>query len=87
MLLTLRIWCGADSRPGWRLSRQAPGIGLIAAALVARVSVSMLPGLSALDAATYVTVALLMIGCAAVSGLSAAWRLRRLSPAEALRAD
>ena len=62
-------------------------IGLLAAALVARASVSMLPGLSALDLPTYAAVALLMIGCAAGSGLSAAWRLRRLSPAEALRAE
>ena len=63
------------------------GIGLFAAGLVARVSVSVLPGLTALDAATYSGVALLMIGCAAGSGLSAAWRLRRLSPAEVLRAE
>jgi predicted permease len=63
------------------------GIGLLAAALVARVSMSMLPGLSALDVPTYTVVALLMIGCAVVAGLSAAWRLRRLSPVEALRAE
>jgi putative ABC transport system permease protein len=63
------------------------GIGLLAAALAARVSVSVLPGLNAVDPPTYAMVALLMIGCAAASGLSAAWRLRRLSPAEALRAE
>ena len=62
-------------------------IGLLAAALIARVSVSVLAGLNALDSATYAVVALLMIACAAGSGLSAAWRLRRLSPAEALRAE
>jgi ABC-type antimicrobial peptide transport system permease subunit len=63
------------------------GIGLLAAALVARLSVSVLPGLSVPDWPTYAAVALLMIGSAAGSGLSASWRLRRLSPAEALRAE
>lgn len=62
-------------------------IGLLAAALVARLSVSVLPGLSALDSPTYAAVTLLMLACAAASGLSAAWRLRRVSPAEALRAE
>jgi ABC-type lipoprotein release transport system permease subunit len=63
------------------------GIGLLAAALVARVSVSLLPGLGVLEARTYAAVAVMMICCAAGAGLSAAWRLRRLSPAEALRAE
>ena len=63
------------------------GIGLLAAAFIARLSVSVLPGLSALDSPTYAVVAVLMIGCAAGAGMSAAWRLRRLSPAEALRAE
>jgi len=62
-------------------------IGLLAAALVARLSASVLAGLSAPDSPTYAVAALLMIGGAVASGLSAAWRLRRLSPGEALRAD
>lgn len=61
--------------------------GLVAAALVARVFVALLPGLSALDPLTYTSVGLLMIGCATLSGLGAAWRLRRIAPADALRAD
>jgi ABC-type lipoprotein release transport system permease subunit len=42
--------------------------------------------LNALDVPTYAVVVVVMIGCAARAGLSAAWRLRQLSPAEALRA-
>jgi ABC-type antimicrobial peptide transport system permease subunit len=50
-------------------------------------SVSVLPGLRTFDVPTYVAVAGLMIGCATGAGSSAAWRLRRLSPSEALRAE
>jgi hypothetical protein len=63
------------------------GIGLSAATLVARLSASVLPGLDALDSPVYAAVAALMMGCAIGSGSTAAWRLRRLSPAEALRAE
>jgi ABC-type antimicrobial peptide transport system permease subunit len=61
--------------------------GLVAAALVARLFASMLPGLSGLDPVTYMSVAMIMLSCAAVAALTAAWRLRRVSPAEALRAE
>jgi ABC-type antimicrobial peptide transport system permease subunit len=59
--------------------------GLVAAALMARVFTSWLVGLSALDPATYATVALVMLGCAGLAGLSAAWRLRRTMPSDSLR--
>jgi putative ABC transport system permease protein len=61
--------------------------GLIAAAIVARVFVSALPGLSTLDPLTYVSVALLMTACAAGAGLTGAWRLRTVAPADALREE
>jgi putative ABC transport system permease protein len=61
--------------------------GLLVAALVARLFVAVLPGLSALDPLTYASVALLMVGCAAVAGLAAAWRLRHIAPGDALRAE
>jgi putative ABC transport system permease protein len=61
--------------------------GLLLSALVARVFVSMLPGLSALDPLTYASVAILMVGCASAAGLAAAWRLRRVAPGDALRAE
>jgi ABC-type antimicrobial peptide transport system permease subunit len=63
------------------------GGGLLAAATVARAFVSVLPGLSPLDPVTFVSVALLMIACAALAGLAAAWRLRGIAPVDALRAE
>jgi ABC-type antimicrobial peptide transport system permease subunit len=61
--------------------------GLIVAALVARMFTSLLTGLSALDPLTYATVAMTMLGCAALAGLGAAWRLRRMMPTDALRTE
>jgi hypothetical protein len=61
--------------------------GLGAAAVVARLFVTALPGLSTLDPLTYVSVALLMTACAAAAGFTAAWRLRAVAPADALRAE
>jgi hypothetical protein len=61
--------------------------GLLLAALVARLFTSRLAGLSALDPLTYATVAMLMLGCAALAGLGAAWRLRRMMPSDALRTN
>jgi predicted permease len=61
--------------------------GFVAAALVARLLATALPGLSTLDPVTYASVALLMTACSAVAGLTGAWRLRGVAPAEALRAE
>jgi ABC-type antimicrobial peptide transport system permease subunit len=61
--------------------------GLVLAALVSRVFVALLPGLSAFAPLTYASVAALMIGCAAAAGVAGAWRLRRTAPADALRAE
>jgi predicted permease len=61
--------------------------GLVFAVLVTRVFVSSLIGLSRFDPLTYVSVAMLMVGSPAAAGLAAAWRLRRLAPSEALRAE
>ena len=61
--------------------------GLIAAALVARLFATMLPGLSPLDPLTYLGVVVLLAACATAAGLVAAWRLRSLAPIEALRAE
>jgi hypothetical protein len=62
-------------------------IGVIAAAVVARLFVSALPGLSVLDPLTYTAVALLMVACAAGAGFTGAWRFRRIGPSDALRAE
>jgi putative ABC transport system permease protein len=61
--------------------------GLVAAALVARVFTSLLTGLSPLDPLTYSLVAITMVSCAAMAGLGASWRLRRMAPVDALRLD
>jgi predicted permease len=61
--------------------------GLVVAAIVGRLFVTALPGLSTLDPVTYASVALLMPACATGAGLSAAWRLRTVAPADALRAE
>jgi ABC-type antimicrobial peptide transport system permease subunit len=52
---------------------------------VSQLFTTLLAGISALDVATYAGVALSMIGCAAMAALIAAWRLRRMSPADVLR--
>jgi ABC-type antimicrobial peptide transport system permease subunit len=54
---------------------------------VARVFTSLLAGLSALDPLTYAAVAVTMLSSAALAGLGAAWRLRRMTPTDALRAN
>jgi ABC-type antimicrobial peptide transport system permease subunit len=61
--------------------------GLLVAALVSRLFTSLLAGISALDGVTYISVAVLTLGCTALAALAASWRLRRTSPAEALRAS
>jgi len=61
--------------------------GLFLAALVSRLFTSLLAGIGALDAVTYVGVAAMTLGCTAIAALAAAWRLRRTNPADALRAS
>jgi hypothetical protein len=59
--------------------------GLALAALVSQVFTALLAGISALDAFTYLLVAVTMLGCSAVAAVAAAWRLRRMTPSDALR--
>lgn len=61
--------------------------GLVLAALASGVFTSLLTGLSPLDPLTYAAVAMVMLGCAAVAGVVAASRLRRLAPVDTLRAE
>ena len=60
--------------------------GLILAGIVSHVFEAFLVGISALDAATYLLVAVTMLSCATIAALAAAWRLRRTNPCDALRA-
>jgi putative ABC transport system permease protein len=91
----VRIALGATPRD---LLRQAVGVGLgpvilggvtglMSASLLVRFAASFLVGVSHLDPLTYAGAAVLMTGCAALAGLVAAWRVRRLSPMDALRAE
>jgi predicted permease len=61
--------------------------GLAIGAVMSRLFSAALVGVSALDAVTYLAVAVTMTSCAAIAALAAAWRLRRTSPADALRAS
>ena len=60
--------------------------GLILAGIVSQVFAALLAGISALDAVTYLLVAVTMLSCATIAALAAAWRLRRTNPCDALRA-
>ena len=79
------VWCGLSAA----LAPVAIGVtaGLLAAAVVARVFTSLLAGLSAPDPLTYAAVAVTMLGSAVLAGLGTAWRLRRMTPTDALRAN
>lgn len=60
--------------------------GLFLAGVISRVFATLLAGISSLDVATYVGVAIVTLGSAASAALAAAWRLRRINPSDALRA-
>jgi putative ABC transport system permease protein len=62
-------------------------IGLAAAAVLTRSLESVLLGVTRLDAWPYAGAATLMLGGALAGSLVAAWRIRGLSPIDALRAD
>jgi ABC-type antimicrobial peptide transport system permease subunit len=55
--------------------------------VLSHVFTSLWTGVSAVDVLTYATVAMTMLGCAGLAALAAAWRLRRVAPIEALRAQ
>jgi ABC-type antimicrobial peptide transport system permease subunit len=63
---------------------QGTVLGLCAAAVVGRFVEHQLSGVTSWDPATFATVSLVVIASAATAGVSAAWRLRRLSPNEIL---
>jgi predicted permease len=90
----VRVALGADTRHLLRqglvaaLQPVAVGVvsGLLAAAVVSQVFTALLAGISAVDTLTYFLVAITMLGCATIAALAAAWRLRRTTPSDALRA-
>jgi len=60
--------------------------GLVLAGIVSQVFEAFLVGISALDAVTYLLVAVSMLSCSTIAALAASWRLRRTNPSDALRA-
>lgn len=61
--------------------------GLILGVVVSTVFRSLLVGIDYMDPGTYAGVGLVMLIPAALAALSAAWRLRRLTPSDALRRE
>jgi ABC-type antimicrobial peptide transport system permease subunit len=62
-------------------------VGAIAAGLLSRTAVSLLPGISLLDPALYLVVVALCVIGAGVSAAVGAWRLRSAVPSEVLRSE
>jgi putative ABC transport system permease protein len=62
-------------------------VGLLLAAVLARLLAAMLFGVRPLDPVTFATVAIVLALTAAVSAAVPAWRAARVDPAEALRAQ
>jgi hypothetical protein len=62
-------------------------VGLVVAALLARGVASLLYGVSPLDPLSYTAAGTLLLAGAAGAGALAAWRIRRISPMDALRVD
>ena len=60
-------------------------VGLILATTISRLLVSSLVGLSGLDPITYVLVAVMVLSLATAAALTAAWRLKHVTPVDALK--
>lgn len=89
----VRLALGATPRDlvsyGLALALVPVGVGLVSglllAAAVSRLFGAVLVGVSPVDGLTYGAVAAMLLCAATGAALMAAWRLRRVSPAEALR--
>jgi hypothetical protein len=61
--------------------------GLLLASLLVRLGASLLVGVPQVDPATYAVVFTGLVGASGVAALIGAWRIQRVSPIEALRAE
>jgi predicted permease len=75
----------AAAVPGIALSLAGIAFGVVLALFATRLLKSQIWGIAPTDPATFVTVALLLIGVAAVASIVPALRLARLDPAQTLR--
>ena len=90
----VRMALGADPQhlvrhgliAGLRPVSAGVAVGLALGAIVSRLFSALLVGVSAMDAVTYLVVGVTMLSSDAIAALAAAWRLRRTSPSDALRA-
>ena len=62
-------------------------LGAVGAIWIGKAAESLLVGVSPFDATTFTAAPVLMMAVASVAGILAAWRIRRLSPIEVLRAE
>jgi hypothetical protein len=74
-------------RAGLVPSAVGAGLGLIGAAWLSKAAETFLIGLSRFDPFSYVAAYLSVIAVAASTEIAAAWRVRRVSPSEVLRAQ
>jgi ABC-type antimicrobial peptide transport system permease subunit len=63
------------------------GFGLIGAMGMGKAAESFLIGVDWFDPLSYLSAGFIMLACAVIASLVAAWRIRRISPSEALRTD
>jgi ABC-type antimicrobial peptide transport system permease subunit len=82
-----RVVMGKALRSGFEPVVIGACAGLIATVLLARTLESYLMGISGVDPATYAATFVAFLLCAAVVGVTAALRLRRISPMEVLRSE
>jgi putative ABC transport system permease protein len=74
-------------RHGLVLAGIGVGFGLVAAAGLSRLMISLLVDVSPLDPATYIAVSLVLVGAAALASYVPARRVSAVDPMEALRAE
>ncbi len=74
-------------RQGMRLSVVGVVIGLVGAVAASRALITLLFGISQLDAVTYIGVILLLLGVSAVACWVPAWRAAQVDPSITLRAE
>ena len=74
-------------RHGLILAGIGVGFGLVAAAALSRLMISLLVDVSPLDPATYIAVSLVLVGAAALASYLPARRVSAVDPMEALRAE
>jgi len=74
-------------RQGLKMAGAGVAIGIVAALAMSRLVSALLYAVPAIDPVTYLAVAVLLVGVAALACWVPAWRAARLDPAVVLRSD